>query len=90
VVLAGSLEEVRRRAPHRRLDLALDGGNVAWSPSLPGIEFLGARSGLATYLVPADADPAALLADASRSGRITRFSFQPPTLSDLFREAVGR
>jgi len=89
VVLAGSLEEVRRRAPHRRLDLAL-ADDVVWNPSLPGIELLGARSGLATYLVPADADPAALLADASRAGRIVRFSFQPPTLSDLFREAVGR
>jgi ABC-type uncharacterized transport system ATPase subunit len=26
----------------------------------------------------------------ARPGRITRFSFQPPTLSDLFRKAVGR
>ena len=50
----------------------------------------GQPPGLGTYLVPADADPAALLADAARAGRITRFSFQPPTLSDLFREAVGR
>jgi ABC-2 type transport system ATP-binding protein len=89
VVLAGSLEEVRRHAPHRRLDLSLD-GDAAWSPSLPGIEFLSRRRGLSTYLVPANADPAALLADAARAGHITRFSFQPPTLSDLFREAVGR
>ena len=89
VVLAGSLEEVRRRAPRRRLDLALDEG-LEWKPSLPGIETLGRRGGLSTYLVPAEADPAALLADASRAGRITRFSFQPPTLSDLFREVVSR
>jgi hypothetical protein len=27
---------------------------------------------------------------SARPGRITRFGFQPPTLSDLFREAVGR
>ncbi len=89
VVLAGSLEEVRRRAPHRRLDLALEGG-ATWHPSVAGIQLLGSRQGLSTYLVPADADPAALLADAAAVGRITRFSFQPPTLSDLFREAVGR
>lgn len=89
VVLSGSLEEVRRRAPHRRLDLALE-EDREWSPSLPGVELLGRRRGLGTYLVPADADPAALLADAARAGRVTRFSFQPPTLSDLFREAVGR
>ena len=89
VVLAGSLKEVRHHAPHRRLDLALD-GDATWSPSLPGIELLGRHQGLSTYLVPANADPAALLGDAARAGRVTRFSFQPPTLSDLFREAVGR
>jgi ABC-2 type transport system ATP-binding protein len=89
VVLAGSLDEVRGRAPHRRLDLSLAGG-AEWSPALPGIELLAARPGISTYLVPADADPAALLADAARAGRITRFSFQPPTLSDLFREVVAR
>ncbi|MBM3695851.1 MAG: ABC transporter ATP-binding protein [Actinobacteria bacterium] len=88
VVLAGSLDEVRRRAPHRRLDLALEGG-AEWFPTLAGIELLGKRPGWATYLVPAGTDPAALLADAARAGRVTRFSFQPPTLSDLFREAVG-
>jgi ABC-type uncharacterized transport system ATPase subunit len=54
------------------------------------VELLGGRGGVATYLVPADADPAALLADAARAGRVARFSFQPPTLSDLFRRAVGR
>lgn len=89
VVLSGSLEEVRRRAPHRRVDLALE-GEAEWSPGLPGVERLTRRNGLTTYLVPAEADPAALLADAARAGRVTRFSFQPPTLSDLFREAVER
>ena len=89
VVLSGSLEEVRRRAPTRRLDLALD-EEAEWAPSLPGVELIGRRGGLSTYLVPADADPAALLADAARAWRVVRFSFQPPTLSDLFREAVGR
>ena len=89
VVLAGSLEAIRRQAPHRRLDLAL-ADEAEWAPALPGIELLGHRAGVSTYLVPAEADPAALLADASRAGRITRFSFQPPTLSDLFRAAVGR
>jgi ABC-type uncharacterized transport system ATPase subunit len=57
---------------------------------LPGVEFLARRNSLATYLVPADADPAALLTDCARAGRVTLFAFQPPTLSDLFREAVGR
>jgi ABC-2 type transport system ATP-binding protein len=89
VVLSGSLEEVRESARRRRLDVALAGG-AEWQPGLPGVEFLARRNGLATYLVPADADPAALLTDCARAGRVTLFAFQPPTLSDLFREAVGR
>ena len=27
---------------------------------------------------------------AAQAGEVTRFSFEPPGLSDLFREAVGR
>ena len=88
VVLAGSLRDVRESASHRRLDVALEGG-VEWTPGLPGVERIGRRAGTGTYLVPVGAEPEVLLADAARAGAITRFSFQPPTLSDIFREAVG-
>jgi ABC-2 type transport system ATP-binding protein len=89
VVLSGSLQEIREKASRRRLDIAL-AGDARWQPSSPGIELLDRNNGTDTYLVPAGADPAALLADVARAGQVVRFSFQPPTLSDLFREAVGR
>ena len=89
VVLSGSLQEVRERATRRRLDVGL-AGDARWQPSSPEVELLSTRDGTSTYLVPAGADPAALLAGAARAGQVVRFSFQPPTLSDLFREAVGR
>ena len=89
VVLSGSLQEIREKASRRRLDIAL-AGDARWQPSSPGIELLDSNNGTGTYLVPAGADPAALLADVARAGQVVRFSFQPPTLSDLFREAVGR
>jgi ABC-type uncharacterized transport system ATPase subunit len=38
--------------------------------------------------VPADVDLAAVLAAASAAGPVTRFSFQPPTLSEIFMEVV--
>jgi ABC-2 type transport system ATP-binding protein len=89
VVLSGSLQTVRESAAHRRLDVSFS-GEVEWHPQLADSQELGRHNGTATFLVPVGADPAGLLADASKAGRITRFSFQPPTLSDLFREAVQR
>ncbi len=89
VVLSGSLQEIREKASRRRLDVALAGA-ARWQPSSPDVELLDSNNGTGTYLVPAGADPAALLAEVARAGQVVRFSFQPPTLSDLFREAVGR
>ena len=89
IVLAGSLQVVRESAAHRRLDVSFS-GEVEWHPQLAGTQELSRHNGTATFLVTAGADLADLLADASKAGRVTRFSFQPPTLSDLFREAVQR
>jgi hypothetical protein len=38
--------------------------------------------------VPADVDLSAILAAASAAGEVRRFSFQPPSLSELFMEVV--
>lgn len=46
----------------------------------------GARD---SRLVERDADLAALLRDASARGEIIGFSFEPPTLSEIFLKAVG-
>jgi ABC-2 type transport system ATP-binding protein len=87
VVLAGSLEEVRNRAPHRRLEIAFADHQVAWEP--PGGTVLRDRDGSRVFLVPATSDPAALLASASTAGKVSGFGFAPPRLSEVFREAVA-
>ena len=39
--------------------------------------------------VPADIDPAAILEQAERAGRVTSFTFGPPELSEVFLSAVA-
>jgi len=40
-------------------------------------------------LVDASTDLAGILASARGAGEVTRFSFEPPSLTDLFLEAVS-
>jgi ABC-2 type transport system ATP-binding protein len=86
VVLAGPLRGLREGASVRRVEITLDGD---WEPPVDGVVPLGRRDGSSAFLVPAGTDPAVLLGDAEASGRVSRFTFEPPRLSDLFREAVS-
>ena len=88
VVLSGTIEAVRERATHRRLDVVLQGGDGAWTPRHPGVDVVERQHGLVRLRVPPDVDLEAVLRDAKAAGEITRFAYQPPTLSDVFREAV--
>ena len=86
LVLDGPLAGLRDASAWRRLDIGFR-DPVAWSPP-DGARTLPGSDGVARFLVPAGSDPAGLLADAERHGHVDRFSFEPPSLSDLFREAV--
>jgi ABC-type uncharacterized transport system ATPase subunit len=48
------------------------------------------RDGEVRALVDASVDLDEVLASARRAGELTAFSFEPPSLSDLFMEAVAR
>jgi ABC-2 type transport system ATP-binding protein len=88
VVLSGTLTDLRDASAWRRLDIGFR-EPCDWSPP-DGARPLPTSDGVLRFLVPADADPAHLLTDAETSGKVGRFTFEPPSLSDLFREAVGR
>jgi ABC-2 type transport system ATP-binding protein len=49
----------------------------------------GGHDGQSRVLVDASTDLARILASAREAGEVTRFSFEPPSLSDLFRDAVS-
>ncbi len=87
VVVAGPLQAVRSGAPQRRLEVSFVDDTVTWAP--PGAIPVRTRDGVGVYLVPAGAEPTALLAAASAAGTVRSFAFAPPRLSEIFRQAVG-
>jgi len=85
VVVAGDLDDVRNRSAKRRLTVDVDGR--PWIPDWPGVEVVDGP-GPDHCIVDDDAPIEAFLTAASAVGTVNRFLFEPPRLTDLFREAV--
>jgi ABC-2 type transport system ATP-binding protein len=88
IVLAGELAELRAKVPQRFVDIRYRGLAPNWS-LLPSAELVEAGDGQARLRVGRDADLAAVVAAARDRADIISFAYQPPTLSELFREAVA-
>lgn len=87
VALAGTLDALRAATPKRVVDIRFRGGAPQW-PGLSGVQVLDGTHGALRLKVPRDTEIPALLARMPELDQITSFSFQPPSLSDLFTEAV--
>lgn len=85
VVLTGELDRLRANARSRRLEVTVDG--LPWTPVIDGVRLV-TDDGRPHYVVDTRADLTGLLASAENAGRVDRFAFEPPRLTDLFREAV--
>jgi ABC-2 type transport system ATP-binding protein len=88
IVAAGPIDDLRAASTRRHVEVEVAGDANRWLEGRPELTVLEARGDLARVAVAADVDLQRLLADAARSGPIRRFSFQPPTLSELFLELV--
>jgi len=89
VVMAGELAALRAGSGRRYLDVVFRGPGC-WTPALPGARVLTADPGHTRLELAGELDLAALAAEASQARDVTRFSLEPPALSDLFHAAVGR
>jgi ABC-type uncharacterized transport system ATPase subunit len=87
-MVSGTLEELKSRSEHLHLEVTVDGHE--WKPEIAGGEFIGNAWGNNRYLIDRDSDLQQLLERARAEGTITKFSVEPPRLSDIFREAVQR
>ena len=88
VVLSGRVDDLRASSPHRHVEMVVRGADAGWADSLPGAS-VRLRDGDRVLLeVSRDADPGRFFALASEAGEIIEFSFAPPPLSKVFREAV--
>ena len=88
IVLAGELAELRAKVPQRFVDIRYRGLAPDWSV-LPSVELVEAGDGRARLRAGPDADLAAVLATVQYRADIVSFAYQPPTLSELFRQAVA-
>ena len=89
VASAGTLEELRSGVPVRHVQIRHRGGWTDWS-QLPGVEVLDEGPDRCRLRVGPEVALATLVETAGRSVEIVSFVYEPPTLSDLFRQAVGR
>ena len=85
VVLSGRLDDIKNRSTKRRL--TIDVNAAPWIPDTPGVEVVDGP-GPSHCIVDDDAPIADLLQGANAAGVVNRFVFEPPRLTDLFREAV--
>lgn len=85
--VAGTLEEVRAAAGYRRVEIRLVGGEPV--DASVGTRLAAAPDGGVRLRVPVDTDARALLERLAPRGTVERFSLEPPSLSEIFREVVG-
>lgn len=86
-VLRGEVSELRRLSPVRYLEVDVNG--IPWATDIPGVTTDPSNEHY-RYVLPRTAPIEEILERARADGEVTRFSFEPPNLTDLFREAVGR
>jgi ABC-2 type transport system ATP-binding protein len=88
IVLAGELAELRAAVPQRFVDIRYRGPAPDWS-RLTSATVAEATDGQVRLRVGRDTDVAAVLAAVRDRADLVSFTYQPPTLSELFREAVA-
>ena len=88
VVLAGDLSQLRAEVAQRFVHVQYRGAAPDWS-AIPSTEVVESKDGQAHLRVDRDTDLAALVEVIRRSSDVVSFAYQPPTLSELFRQAVA-
>ena len=88
IVLAGELEEIRAAVPQRFVDVRYRGAPPDWT-QLAAANVIESSDGHTRLRVDRELDLGAVVAFARRGTDVVSFSYQPPTLSELFREAVA-
>ena len=87
VVRAGDLAQLRAGVPQRFVTVRYRGCAPDFSGSCSG-EVVEQRVGEVRLLVQQGTDLAAMVAAAQRDSELVSFAYEPPTLSELFRQAV--
>ena len=91
VVLDGCLDQLKAQARRRHVEIAFaDEPAAGWSEKLPGAACQVLDERHVRIDLTHEADLPEVLSAARAAGGLLRFDFEPPTLQELFREAVVR
>jgi ABC-2 type transport system ATP-binding protein len=91
VVLAGSLEQLQQATGRRYVDIVFARPAVSgWSDRLSGVTADRIDERHARLAIGQAIDLGELLNAAQAAGPLLRFDFEPPSLEEMFREAVAR
>ncbi len=88
IVAAGDLAELRAAVPQRFVDLRYRGTPPDWS-AMPSVDVVDTDEEHARLRVDRNVDLAAIVDAARTTVELVSFSYEPPTLSEVFREAVA-
>jgi ABC-2 type transport system ATP-binding protein len=88
IVLAGDLDDLRAAVPQRFVDVHYRGAAPDWS-ALPGADVVDSTDGHARLRLVQHVDIAPIAAFVEGNTDVDSFNYQPPTLSELFRQAVA-
>ncbi|MGY2127252.1 ABC transporter ATP-binding protein [Blastococcus sp. SYSU DS0617] len=89
MVATGTVDELRRREAGRLLRVVVPDAAPRWADGLPGVRVVSEQAGDTLLELAPDADDQSVLSAALRTGRVTHFAWQQPTLVELFRGAVA-
>jgi ABC-2 type transport system ATP-binding protein len=88
VVVAGDLRDLRAAVPQRFVDIRYSGRSPDWS-ALSSAEVVEADDGQIRLRLNRDVDLTDVVAALRDTTDVISFAYQPPTLSELFRQAVA-
>lgn len=89
IVLDGRVSTLRAASPRRYLEVVAPGCRAGWEREVPGATLVARRDDMVRIALDEDVDLASLAQLATSWGLVTRFAYEPPELSEVFREAVA-
>ena len=89
LALSGAVTTLRAEAPYRHVVVEVDEPQGDWTESFPDAEVIRRQGSRVVLDVSRGADLGQMLAAAQRSGRVIEFTYEPPSLNEVFLRAVG-
>ena len=90
VALAGAVRQLRADAPHRHVQVEVRDAAPGWIEQLEDVAIVGRQGDRVVLDVSHGVDLGRLLAAAQAAGDVVEFSYEPPSLNEVFLDAVSR